>query len=168
MAQTNSRDMFTAQERVDAHNEAEEAYRNARPQRELLHALERMVRLFNANGEFHRGNSVDRPSTAVAHARSIIARIRFQELAAWWEAKTVFISNSQRARFHPAHEAIVNLGQPVVPFILERMRAQGGHWFEALEQITGENPVPIGSHGNIEAMQRAWLQWGEEHGHFGG
>ena len=92
-------------------------------------------------------------------------RERFQELADQWEEETFFLSRSDRAIAHPVHQEIVNLGRPVVPLILERMRSQGGHWFEALQQITGEDPVSPADYGNIAAMQNSWLQWGENHGY---
>ena len=90
---------------------------------------------------------------------------RFEELADQWEEETFFLSRSDRAIAHPVHQEIVNLGRPVVPLILERMRSQGGHWFEALHQITGEDPVSPAGYGNIAAMQDSWLQWGEDHGY---
>ena len=90
---------------------------------------------------------------------------RFEELANRWEKETFFLSRSDRAIAHPVHQEIVNLGRPVVPLILERMRSQGGHWFEALQQITGEDPVSPADYGNIAAMQNSWLQWGENLGY---
>ena len=90
---------------------------------------------------------------------------RFEELADQWEEETFFLSRSDRAIAHPVHQEIVNLGRPVVPLILERMRSQGGHWFEALQQITGEDPISPADYGNIAAMQNSWLQWGEDHGY---
>ena len=92
-------------------------------------------------------------------------REKFQKLAEQWEEETFFLSRSDRAIAHPVHQEIINLGQPAVPLILERMRSQGGHWFEALEQITGEDPVSPADYGNIAAMQNSWLQWGEDRGH---
>ena len=88
----------------------------------------------------------------------------FQELANRWEKEIFFLSRSDLAIAHPLHQEIINLGQPVVPLILERMRSQGGHWFEALQQITGEDPVSPADYGNIAAMQNSWLQWGKDHG----
>ena len=90
---------------------------------------------------------------------------RFEELANRWEEETFFLSRSDRAIAHPVHQEIVNLGRPIVPLILERMRSQGGHWFEALQQITGEDPVSPADYGNIAAMQNSWLQWGENLGY---
>ena len=92
-------------------------------------------------------------------------RARFQELADRWEEETIFLSNSDRKNAHPAHQEIISLGESVTPLILERMRIQGGHWFEALQQITGEDPVSPADYGNIAAMQNSWLQWGEDHGY---
>ena len=92
-------------------------------------------------------------------------RERFQQLADQWEEETFFLSRSDHAIAHPVHQEIINLGQPVVPFILERMRSRGGHWFEALQQITGEDPVSPADYGNIAAMQNSWLQWGEDLGY---
>ena len=92
-------------------------------------------------------------------------RERFRELADRWQEETIFLSNSERKNGHPAHQEIISLGQPVVPLILERMRSEGGHWFEALQQITGADPVSPADYGNIAAMQNSWLQWGEDHGY---
>ncbi len=92
-------------------------------------------------------------------------RQRFKELADQWQEETIFLSNSDRKNAHPALLEIISMGQPVVPLILERMRAERGHWFEALEQITGEDPVSPADYGKIAAMQNSWLQWGERNGY---
>ena len=92
-------------------------------------------------------------------------RERFRELADRWENETVFLSNSDRAAEHPAHQEIVSMGQTAVPLILERMQLQGGHWFHALYDITDENPVKPADRGNVGAMQAAWLEWGEGNGY---
>ncbi|MDE2959157.1 MAG: hypothetical protein OXU28_03780 [Chloroflexota bacterium] len=92
-------------------------------------------------------------------------RKRFQELADRWQEETFFLSRSDRVIAHPAHQEIISMGEPVVPLILERMRSQGGHWFEALQQITGADPVSPVDYGKIAAMQNSWLQWGEHRGY---
>ena len=93
------------------------------------------------------------------------ARERFEALADWWEEETFFLSNSERINAHPAHQEIINMGEPVVPLILQRMRSHGGHWFEALQQITGADPISPADYGKIAAMQNSWLQWGERNGY---
>ena len=92
-------------------------------------------------------------------------RERFQELADQWEDETVLLSFSDQATQHPAYRAIVSIGQPAVPLILERMKSQGGHWFNALSDITNANPVKPVDRGNAEAMQAAWQEWGERNGY---
>ena len=90
---------------------------------------------------------------------------RFTELADRWEAETVFLSNLDRAAEHAAHKEIVSLGELAVPLILQRMQTQGGHWFHALRDITGENPVKRSDWGKVAAIQASWLEWGEANGY---
>ncbi|MYC33978.1 MAG: hypothetical protein F4X64_12490 [Chloroflexi bacterium] len=92
-------------------------------------------------------------------------RERFQELADQLELDTILLSSSTQAAKHPAHREIVGMGEAAVPLILERMQAQGGHWFHALQAITGARPVPPESRGRIKEMTQAWLEWGELNGY---
>ena len=92
-------------------------------------------------------------------------RERFEALADQWEEETVLLSNSERKNAHPALQEIIRMGPPMVPLILERMRSQGGHWFAALQQITGARPVPPESRGRIKEMTKVWLDWGERNGY---
>ena len=92
-------------------------------------------------------------------------RERFNELADRWREETFFLSRSDLKNAHPALQEIISMGPPMVPLILERMRSQGGHWFEALQQLTGEDPISPADYGKIAAMQNSWLQWGERNGY---
>ncbi|MXZ92076.1 MAG: hypothetical protein F4W95_15095 [Chloroflexi bacterium] len=92
-------------------------------------------------------------------------RERFQELADQWELDTILLSSSTQAAKHPAHREIVGMGEAALPLILERMQAQGGHWFHALHEITRARPVPPESRGRIKEMTQAWLEWGELNGY---
>ena len=69
-----------------------------------------------------------------------------------------------QSREHPAYQEIINMGQPAVPLILERMKSSGGHWFEALHEITGADPVDPKDCGDVAAMQKSWLDWGKSNG----
>ena len=89
---------------------------------------------------------------------------RFHELADRWEHETWMLSNSTQMAAHPDYKAIVSLGMPAVPLILKRMQTQGGHWHHILRDITKANPVDPTERGNVAAMQRAWLRWGQDHG----
>jgi hypothetical protein len=56
------------------------------------------------------------------------------------------------------------MGTPVVPYILLELASKADHWFWALSMITGVDPVPTEAEGNIQAMRRAWINWGEREG----
>ena len=118
-----------------------------------LHDDKRKARVLG-NGQYANASDID-PAT----------RQRFTELADQWETETVFLSNLTRAAAHPAHKEIVRMGETAVPLIMERMRKKGGHWFIALREITGANPIPYAKRGNVPAMQEAWLNWGEANGY---
>ena len=92
-------------------------------------------------------------------------RARFEALADRWEEETLFLSFSDQAASHPAHQEIVSMGERAVPLILERMRSQGGLWFHALRDLTGANPVAPEDRGKTDAMQTSWLEWGERNGY---
>jgi hypothetical protein len=39
------------------------------------------------------------------------------------------------------------------------------HWFHALRHITGANPIPPSSAGNIPQMVEAQLRWAKDNGY---
>ncbi len=84
---------------------------------------------------------------------------RFRELAKQWRQATAHLSSSARMAAHPAYREIVQMGWPAVPFLIAELRRKPNHWFIALEEITGENPVPPGCDGDINEMARAWIEW---------
>src|SRR5262245_34606634 len=74
---------------------------------------------------------------------------QFTALAAEWKAATALLSSSTAISNHPAYRAIIALGTPVVPLILRDLEQEPAHWFEALQAITGEDPVPADDWGKI-------------------
>lgn len=89
---------------------------------------------------------------------------RFETLVREWNQGTAVLSSSTAIRTHPAYLAIIALGSPVVPLILRDLERQPSHWFDALRELTGEDPVPRADWGKIQAMQAAWLAWGRSRG----
>jgi hypothetical protein len=53
----------------------------------------------------------------------------------------------------------------VVPLLLRELEREPDHWFRALYALTGANPVPEGSQGNVREMALAWLHWGRQQGY---
>jgi hypothetical protein len=84
----------------------------------------------------------------------------FRTLARQWKEACGFLSSTTAMISHPAYQAIIGLGPPVVPLLLRELEKEPVHWFEALKAITGDDPVAHEDWGDISAMASAWLAWG--------
>ncbi len=93
------------------------------------------------------------------------ARARFDRLAEEWRAAVRYVSSMSQMVTHPAYQRIIGMGTQAIPFLLERLSREPNHWFWALKSIAGEDPVSEEERGNLEAMSRAWLSWGRQHGY---
>ena len=88
-------------------------------------------------------------------------RRKFLELADRWKRDTLMESSMSRILSHEAYLGIIGqVGKPAIRFMLEDLRQEPNFWFEALQALTGEWPVPAGNEGDIERMSEAWLDWG--------
>ena len=92
-------------------------------------------------------------------------KAEFDRLAAQWREETRYHSSSDIMAEHPAYQAIIAMGEDVIPLILENLRTGGGHWFMALRSITGESPIREEDRGKIQAIRAAWLDWGVREGY---
>lgn len=90
---------------------------------------------------------------------------RFRRLEADWIAQTGFLSSSTQIINHPAFQAILKLGEAVVPLMLRDLEERPRLWVWALPRITGVDPVPVEDRGNIGRMSAAWLNWGRANGY---
>ena len=90
---------------------------------------------------------------------------RFEYLYQEWSEGTKFYSNGDKILAHWALQELISLGEPIIPLVLQKYNEKPNHWTYPLMQITGENPVPEEHHGNLEAMQKDWLAWGEKNGY---
>ncbi len=88
----------------------------------------------------------------------------FSRLAASWKGDTMFSSSVHQIATHPAYQQIIGLGRVAVPLILRSLQREPDHWFWALRAITGIDPVPAESRGDLRMMQTAWLTWGQSAG----
>jgi hypothetical protein len=89
----------------------------------------------------------------------------FPTLAARWKQETAHHSNVAKRALHSAYQEIIGMGERVVPLLLSELRREPDDWFWALHAITGANPVPAASRGNVQAMAEAWIQWGLDKGY---
>ncbi len=92
-------------------------------------------------------------------------RASFDKLAQEWRTQTRYHSSLTEMVTHPAYQRIIGMGADAIPLMLQELVREPNHWFWALKSISGEDPVPDEIRGDIEAMSRAWLDWGQQHGY---
>jgi hypothetical protein len=89
----------------------------------------------------------------------------FQGLAEEWKASRGPATTVRMMTQHPAYKAIIELGEPAVPLLLEELDQEPDHWFDALRAITGANPVRPEDRGDLEKMAGSWIEWGRSNGY---
>lgn len=89
----------------------------------------------------------------------------FGLLADRWRRETGMLSSISRKAMHPAYQRIIGMGVGAIVPILQELQMRSDHWFWALNAITGENPVPEESLGNLGQMADAWILWGRKRGY---
>ena len=92
------------------------------------------------------------------------ARSRFRELADEWERETCFLSSTTKMVMHPAYQRIIGMGPAAIPLILRELKENRGHWFWALQAITGHDPIESSDWGDLHKMTDAWLGWADRNG----
>lgn len=88
---------------------------------------------------------------------------KFSELSKQWKEETKHLSSAEQKAMHLAYQRIIGMGHMSLRHIFADLANTHDHWFWALSAITGENPVPLEDAGNIDAMVKAWLEWGKKH-----
>jgi hypothetical protein len=109
-------------------------------------------------------STVPVPVTPVSPASETLEQ-RFRRLAGAWHRAVAPHSSSTIRNNHPAYREIISLGPSVVPLLLRDMEDNLTHWFVALREITGANPVPPEWSGDVPRMAECWLRWAREHGY---
>ena len=88
---------------------------------------------------------------------------RFRRLEKTWHADVCYSSSPTEHWSHPAFREIIGMGEAVVPLMLRDLEQEPHLWVWALPEITGADPEPEVSAGNIAKKSEAWLRWGKEH-----
>jgi len=57
------------------------------------------------------------------------------------------------------------MGMSILPIIFNTLDHNPTHWFIALAEITGVNPIPKESAGNVAKMIEAWKEYGRQQGY---
>ena len=87
---------------------------------------------------------------------------RFDELMGQWREESLLCSSATAIISSPAYRQIVEMGWQAVPFIIDELRKKPDHWYSALREITGEDPVAPKHQGNLVLMAKDWLKWARE------
>lgn len=82
----------------------------------------------------------------------------FHDLVAAWRRDCAQVSDLHERVAHPAYQAIIALGAPVIPLLLRELATRPDTWEPALEALTGE----------AFDTRSAWLAWGRAHGYLEG
>ena len=102
--------------------------------------------------------------TTIAPLRDQDLKRRFDQLSSQWKGEGRFMSSSSDLAMLVPYQRIIGLGPAVLPLIFRELEREPDHWFWALSSITGANPVPPESRGNLEEMSEAWLAWARDNG----
>jgi hypothetical protein len=90
---------------------------------------------------------------------------QFQGLAETWKEEVGSTSSMTDLVLSPSYQRIIGLGPKVIPSILVELSRRPDHWFSALAALTGVNPISENAAGDLDAMTKAWLRWGDEQGY---
>lgn len=137
------------------------AWMESRPRRDDYYLGPRRVYRMYVPAFTYAGKrmSADFPDTKSLSRKNAELRVKFDELAAQWMRETRFMSSTTEIIAHPAYHEIIQMGMSALPWIIQALRERKGHWYWVIQDITGENPVPVGEVGNHESMTRHWLAW---------
>lgn len=87
---------------------------------------------------------------------------KFQKLKNQWKMETKLFSSTNQIYSNRAYKEILLMGRITTPWIIRELKKETGHWFHALNMITGSNPVKPEHRGMIKLMKEDWLQWANE------
>ena len=89
----------------------------------------------------------------------------FNSLVKQWKEETVNLSSIQKISMNNAYLQIIGLGPVAIRLILNKLKQAPDFWFCALRALTRTNPVPTEMSGDLNAMTKVWLDWGQKHGY---
>jgi hypothetical protein len=102
-------------------------------------------------------------ASAVAAGNDNNIKGLFLSLVERWRAETFHLSSLEEKILNSNYQRIIGLGEAILPLIIEEMKKRNsGHWFWALQAITGKDLIPSSLYGNILEMKKIWFEWAEE------
>jgi len=92
---------------------------------------------------------------------------RFLSLKKRWIQETEMLSSTTEICTNVNYQQIIGMGEIALPFIFADLSNELQHWFWALRCITGVDPIPEDTRGNLDEMRKIWLKWGRNEGFCG-
>lgn len=87
----------------------------------------------------------------------------FQKTAYMWYSETGGMSSVHAKMKNPYIKEIVSAGYSVLPYILEEIKQDRGHWYIPVGDILGEHPdIPWEVRGKIKDLNILYAGWLEE------
>lgn len=86
-----------------------------------------------------------------------IATATFRALADQWKRETGHFSVFALKAEHPLYQAIIDMGERMLPALMAELNNSPRNWFWALRKIAGVNPVRKGA--SVEEAVQDWTQW---------
>lgn len=90
---------------------------------------------------------------------------RFLRLKNQWLQETKFTSSSTIIYSNSAYKKIIDLGIKTIPWIIRDLKKTNAHWFNALYQLTGQDPIEPEHAGIVSKMSQDWITWAEKQGY---
>ena len=91
---------------------------------------------------------------------------KFYKLAKQWKEDTMFLSDPNAIYDNSYYKEIISLGPDVIPIIFKELQRKIDFWFEALRQLTGEEPyIAKEDWGRVKVIAEAWLKFGKIKGY---
>lgn len=93
-------------------------------------------------------------------------KIEFDKLSEEAENIVGFYSHPELITCHPVYKKIIDIGEPAIPFILEKLKSENGYmWTYFLKTLTSENPVDESHKLDMDIIRKDWKNWGKENGY---
>ena len=91
----------------------------------------------------------------------------FRAMLALWEYDTLVYSDPNRIKDHPVYRCLVSLGDRVVGLLLNQIAKDPYIGIVmALHEIVPTPPtIPEQLYGNVYAIAKIWVAWGQQHGY---
>lgn len=85
--------------------------------------------------------------------------LKFNQLKNKWLENYSFHSNPNLLYNNEYYNAIINIGEPIIPILIEDLNENNTNWLHALYSITGVNPIKPGNEGYFDKMKKDWNEW---------